>query len=199
MEGYLTTILAWASTFAPRGWLFCQGQLLPISQYTALFSLISTNFGGDGRTTFGLPDLRGCSPMGAGARPGLTHRFLGQMLGSEAVKIATAQMPSHTHGLTGDVEIDSVAIQATSQPGTFSTPGTSHDRLLAAIPTVGEEDVLAYTTGEADVTLKPQDVTATLSGGATASTGGDGYTGIIQPTLVVNYIICVEGMYPSRP
>src|SRR6266540_4826913 len=98
-DPYLGEIRIFAGNFAPRGWAFCLGQLLSISQNTALFSLLGTNFGGDGRTTFGLPNLQGRAPMHWGDGPGLTPRSIGETAGSDTSTLITLQMPAHTHSL----------------------------------------------------------------------------------------------------
>ena len=98
-DPFIAEIRIFAGNFAPRGWAFCNGQLLPISQNTALFSLVGTTYGGDGRTTFGLPNLQGRVPMHPGNGPGLTARQLGESGGVETVTLAESQMPTHTHGL----------------------------------------------------------------------------------------------------
>lgn len=100
-DPFLGEITWFAGDFAPRGWAFCDGQLLPISQYSALFSILGTQYGGDGRTTFALPDMRGRMPMHSGDGPGLTSRQNGQMGGEERVTLTTAQMPNHTHVANG--------------------------------------------------------------------------------------------------
>ncbi|MEX2335443.1 MAG: tail fiber protein, partial [Pseudohongiella sp.] len=97
MEPFIGEIRQFAGTFAPRGWQLCDGQLLPISNNTALFSILGTKFGGDGRNTFALPDLRGRAPMGQGSGPGLTPRKMGDRPGKESVGLQEAQMPSHSH------------------------------------------------------------------------------------------------------
>ena len=98
-EPFIAEIRIFAGNFAPRGWAFCNGQLLPVDQNTALFSLIGTTYGGDGRTTTALPNLKGRAPMHPGRGPGLTARRLGQRGGVETVTLSEAQMPSHTHAL----------------------------------------------------------------------------------------------------
>ena len=98
-EPFIAEIRIFAGNFAPRGWAFCDGQLLPISQNTALFSLIGTTYGGDGRTTFALPDLRGRAPIHAGNGPGLTNRQLGSKAGVETVALSESQMPGHAHAV----------------------------------------------------------------------------------------------------
>lgn len=101
MEPFIGQIMMFGGNFAPRGWAFCDGQLLPISQYSALFSILGTTYGGDGVSTFGLPDLRGRAPMHAGTGPGLSPRPLGQRGGAEHVSLTSSQMPPHSHSLNG--------------------------------------------------------------------------------------------------
>src|SRR3972149_4604984 len=99
MEGYLAEVRLWAANFAPRGWMFCWGQTLSINQYTALFALLGTTYGGNGTTTFQLPDLRGRVPVGVGAGTGLTQRVLGDAAGTETVTLLASEIPAHTHAL----------------------------------------------------------------------------------------------------
>src|SRR6185503_14662217 len=98
-EPFIGEIIMFAGNFAPRGWAFCEGQLLSIAQNSALFSILGTTYGGDGQTTFALPDLRGRAPMQWGQGPGLTPRFLGESSGAENVTLISTQMPAHTHAL----------------------------------------------------------------------------------------------------
>jgi len=109
---FLGQITLFAGNFAPRGWAFCEGQLLPISQNTALFSILGTTYGGNGQTTFALPDLRGRAPIHPGQGPGLSNRFLGEQGGEEATSLSTAQMPAHSHPAGA-----SSAAQTTNRPG----------------------------------------------------------------------------------
>jgi microcystin-dependent protein len=118
-EPFIAEIRIFAGNFAPRGWAFCDGQLLPISQNTALFSLIGTTYGGDGRTTTALPNLQGRAPMHPGRGPGLTERRLGQKGGVETVTLSEAQMPNHNHQWQ------------TSDPGFFATVSDPTNRNLA--------------------------------------------------------------------
>src|SRR6187551_576055 len=97
MESFIASIILFAGNFAPRGWAFCQGQILSIAQNTALFSILGTTFGGNGQTTFALPDLRGRVPMHWGQGPGLTNRTLGEIGGTENVTLTVNNLPSHTH------------------------------------------------------------------------------------------------------
>lgn len=118
-EPFVAEIRIFAGNFAPRGWAFCNGQLLPIAQNTALFSLIGTTYGGDGRTTTALPDLQGRIPMHAGRGPGLTERRIGAKTGTESVALAESQIPNHTHQLVGTEE----DIDASSPAGNYLATG----------------------------------------------------------------------------
>src|ERR687894_2069634 len=99
MEGYIGQIVLFAGNFAPRGWAFCHGQILSIAQNTALFSILGITYGGNGQTTFALPDLRGRTPVGAGQGPGLTNRILGGSAGAETHTLLVSELPAHTHAL----------------------------------------------------------------------------------------------------
>jgi microcystin-dependent protein len=167
MEGYLAEIRIFAGNFAPRAWAFCQGQLLAISQYQALFSLIGTIYGGDGRTTFALPDLRGRVPVGASRGPGLRDWRQGEVYGSETHSLP----PAHSHSALAS--------------GETATSDDPRGR-VAAVPTVAGRPVLAYADGG----------TETMEG--TTSSGQAGAVSNFQPSLGIQYIICVQGIYPSR-
>ena len=169
-EPLLGSIMLFAGTFAPRGWAFCNGQLLPISQNSALFSIIGTIYGGDGRTTFALPDLRGRAPVGAGQGPGLSNYPIGQKTGSEQTFLTTANLPSHTHSLRGS-----------SSPGTSNTPDGN-------VPAVNRDGILHYGSS-ADVNMGSAGVT---------STGGNQPVNNIQPVLGLHYCIALQGVFPSR-
>ncbi len=169
-EPFIAEIRIFAGNFAPRGWAFCNGQLLPISQNTALFSLIGTTYGGDGRTTTALPNLQGRAPMHPGSGPGLTLRRLGERGGTETVTLTEAQLASHSH-MVGATDDDA---EETNPAG----------RLLALTP--GEE---AYAPPGALADMAPQ---------ATAHTGGSQPHNNMQPYLTINYIIALVGLYPSR-
>ena len=160
-----------AGNFAPRGWAFCDGQLLAVSQNDALFSLLGTIYGGDGRTTFGLPDLRGRIPIHAGSGPGLSARRLGAKAGAEKETINVTQLPAHTH-----------AMQASND---IATAITSSNHVLAN--TTGGDPIYWNSTSN-----------NTLAGAAIANTGGSQPHSNLMPTLCVNFIIALFGIYPSR-
>lgn len=168
-EPFIAEIRIFAGNFAPRGWAFCDGQLLPISENTALFSLIGTTYGGDGRTTTALPNLEGRAPMGAGRGPGLTARQLGERGGTQMVGLTTNQIPSHSHQLYG-----------TGEDASASSPASN---LLPA----GE--IEGYTSS---TNLAPMD------SNALETSGGSQPHNNISPILALNFIIALVGLYPSR-
>jgi microcystin-dependent protein len=168
MDPIIATIILFGGNFAPRGWAFCDGQLLSIAQYTALFSILGTTFGGNGQTTFGLPDLRGRVPMHPGNGPGLTPRTLGEQLGTETVTLLAGNVPSHTH-----------AFLAASAP--------SDDDVPAGLALAGGE---FYSSTAPTVPLN----SATIA----PNSGGSSPVQIMQPALAINYIIALEGIFPSR-
>ena len=169
---FLGEIKMFGGNFAPRGYAFCSGQILPIAQNTALFSLLGTTYGGNGQTTFALPDLRGRVPVHQGQGPGLSPYDLGQVGGTETTTLTVNQMPSHNH-----------FIAANSGPGTTAAPASN-----AALAASTARDRL-YTTNATNTNLAP----ASLS-----PTGGNQPVSILQPYLVINFIIALEGIFPSR-
>jgi microcystin-dependent protein len=171
MEGVLAVIWMFGGNFAPRNWALCQGQLLSIAQNQALFSLLGTTYGGDGRTSFGLPDLQGRVPMGAGNGPGLSDRRIGQKGGVEEVVLNTTQMPSHSHA---------TAVNVSNAPGEEST--VSGQVIANHAGAFNEDPVAGQTLGG---------VTSAAAGGNQAHTN-------VQPYTVVNYVICMNGLFPSR-
>lgn len=171
-EPFIAEIRIFAGNFAPRNWAFCNGQLLPIAQNTALFSLVGTIYGGDGRTDFGLPNLQGRAPMHPGHGPGLSTRVLGQNGGVTDVTLSEAQMANHSHTLR-------------AAPDAAEDPGPGGNSLAR---TVG---ALAYQTDTANnlVSMDPDTV---------SSAGGGGAHNNRQPYLGLNFIIALQGLYPSR-
>jgi microcystin-dependent protein len=170
-DPYLGQITMFAGNFAPRGWAFCDGQLLPISSYDALFSILGTTYGGDGRTTFALPDLRGRVAMHAGNGNGLSPRSLGQKGGTETNTITVNQMPPHNH-----------SVNAVTTDGNTNVPTNA---LPANTKTLDKE----YSTDANDTTMKSNMINIT---------GGGQPVNNIQPYQTVNYIIALYGVYPSR-
>lgn len=174
MDFYIGQILMGGWNFAPRGTAFCHGQLLSISQYPALFSLIGTTYGGDGRTTFALPDMRGRVPMGSGQGPGLTNRYLGEREGTETVTLTAAQMPPHSHTMNIG------SSQAVSD--------TATNRVLAT-ETRGNDIPEIYTDTPNATTLR-QDAISVVGGGQAHSN--------MQPYSCVSFVMVIQGMFPTR-
>ena len=169
-EPFIGEIGWFAGNFAPRGWALCDGQLLPISQNTALFSILGTTYGGDGRTTFALPAVRGRTIIHAGNGPGLTPRNLGAKGGSETETLTSAQMPSHTHTLRASAGSASANAPADN---VMASPGRTR----------------LYDSGEANVNMDASAITAT---------GGSQPHNNMQPYNTLNCIIAIQGIYPSR-
>ena len=169
-EPFVAEIRIFAGNFAPRGWAFCNGQLLPISQNTALFSLIGTTYGGDGRTTTALPNLKGRVPMHPGRGPGLTSRRLGQRGGTEMVTLTEAQMASHKH-------------QARASSGNADTNAPANHTMASIVARGSSVYAAANNLGTFN---------------DLAQTGGSQAHNNMQPYLVMNFIIALVGLYPSR-
>jgi microcystin-dependent protein len=167
--------------FAPLGYMTCQGQLLPISQNTALFSLLGTTYGGDGQTTFGLPDLQGRVPIGQGQGPGLPYYTIGEEAGTPSVTLTTANMPPHVHPAVGI----NVQIPVSTGGADQSTP----DR--AYLADLGTDKYSSISTAGAHSG-------APVVSGTTGITGSGVPVGIMNPYLVLNYSVAIEGIFPSR-
>ncbi len=170
-EPFVAEIRIFAGNFAPRGWAFCNGQLLPISQNTALFSLIGTTYGGDGRSTTALPNLQGRAPMHPGRGPGLTSRRLGQRGGVEMVSLTEAQMPNPTHQMMAQANRGDLQIPSSTRSLARTQPG------------------FAWQTSTPNVDLASQ---------ALPNTGGSQPHNNLQPFITMTFIIALVGLYPSR-
>lgn len=172
-EPFVAEIRIFGFNFAPRGWATCDGQLMAISQNTALFSLLGTTYGGNGKTTFGLPNLQGAAPMQQGQGPGLTNRTLGESGGSQTVTLLSTEMPQHTHTLQGQ-----------GGPGNRSTPvGNSFARVESGTP------YLPQSPAPPLVPMSPQ---------AVGAEGGNQPHNNMQPYLTVNFCIALQGVFPPR-
>ena len=180
MDPFIAEIVMFGGNFAPRGWAYCNGQLLSIASNQALFSLLGTTYGGDGRTTFALPDLRGRIAMHPGTGPGLSTYRLGQRGGVESVILNATQIPSHTHVSTG-------TIKCNFNPGTPATATSPVNGMFA----MAESKL--YNTAAGDKSMASEGVAVTVgnTGGSLAHTN-------IQPFECVNYIIALVGTFPSR-
>lgn len=191
-QSYLGSISGWAPNFAPRGWMFCAGQILAIQQNSALFSLLGTTYGGNGQNTFGLPNLQGRVPIGAGQSPGTSNYPLGAAGGAESTTLTTAQMPIHTHTATSTI---SASLPTSTAAATSAAP-TDTSVLAAANGLYGRDtvDVKIYAPAPGSVNL-PLTSSATVN---VQPTGGSQPFSIVQPFQAINYIICVAGLFPSR-
>ena len=173
-EGMLGEVKVFAGNFAPKGWAFCAGQLLLIAQNSALFSVLGTTYGGDGRTTFALPDLRGRSPIGVGHGPGLNSYVGGQQLGTEQVTLNANQIPAHTHDAITMVNAsNNDSVTREPQSGVWAA-GAPYD--IQANTTMADNAV--------QVTVK--------------STGGSQAHENRPPSLAMHWIICIYGTFPIR-
>ncbi len=179
MEGMIGEVRIFAGNFAPRTWAFCHGQLLAISQNTALFSIVGTIYGGDGRTTFGLPDLRGRFAVGEGTGPGLPNVSLGEKFGLEQVTLTNLNLPNHNH-----------KINVSSAAGTTNVPVGNYPAVAKLQVERGGEtyDVNAYGSGP----------NSAMGIGAVGNSGGSIPVNVRNPYLGTHYIICLQGLYPSR-
>ncbi|TCL10321.1 microcystin-dependent protein [Roseivirga ehrenbergii] len=206
MDPFLGEIVMFAGNFAPRGWAFCDGQLMAISQNTALFSILGTTYGGDGRTTFALPDLRGRAAIHPGTGPGLSNYRLGQRGGVETVTLNQLQIPSHSHIAIPSTSGGTANINATAVLHADSTGATNDptDKFPANVPNAGPSQVKAYGSN-ADITMNAGAVTVTgtvdlgtIPAPTIGNTGGNQWHTNIQPFECVNFIIAMVGTFPSR-
>ena len=170
-EPFLAEIKIFAGNFAPRGFAFCDGQLLPIAQNTALFSLMGTTYGGDGRTTFGIPNLKDRAPIHAGRGPGLTQRRLGYTGGADTVTLNISQIPSHTHNPRASSEKNNQANPANNTWGN------------------GNDNPLYRQAASLNSNLHPNVI---------GTVGGNQRHNNMQPYLTLSFIIAIVGMFPSR-
>lgn len=168
-QPFIAEIRMFGGNFPPRGWAFCNGQLLSIAQHTAVFAILGTTFGGNGQTTFGLPDLRGRVPVGIGQGPGLSNRVAGETFGTESVALTQAQMPTHSHAQLASTAAVSGAVGPSGAPGATT--------------------VNLYGSGQPSVAM---------AAGAVQPSGGGQPHNNMAPSLAVNFIIALEGIFPSR-
>lgn len=200
-EPFLSMVSIWANTYAPRSWAFCHGQLLAISSNTALFSLIGTYYGGDGRTTFGLPDLRGRAAVGHFQGPGLSPNRLGQFGGEEFVTLTQLNLPTHSHGATVSPPpgggSPAAQIGAVNALANADSP-TGNALAQANFDEAGTKKAVRMYSDQA-----PNVDLGGLQGGGLGNvtlgtTGGSQSHENRQPFQVVNFCIALEGIYPSR-
>ena len=173
-DQFLAEIRIFPFNFAPTGWAFCDGQLLPISQNTALFALLGTTYGGDGKSTFALPDMQGNAPMQPGQGQGLSLRDLGEMSGVESITLLQSEIPVHTHSV--------LAAGGRNTANNFA-PGPT----VCLAPSLNAQ---AYSTGTGNTMMAPQ--TLGLAGGGLPHNN-------MQPYLTLNFCIAMQGIFPQRP
>ncbi|MEM8980603.1 MAG: tail fiber protein [Pseudomonadota bacterium] len=173
MDPLLGQIIMFGGNFAPRGWALCDGQLLSVTSYSALFSILGTTYGGDGRTTFALPDLRGRAPIHAGQGPGLSDHRPGQKGGNETTTLTPANLPPHKHDVTVVVE---------AAPANLANPTGN---MFAAFTGFVAD------TAATEVNMSPKTIAESSVGTSTPFSNE-------MPYLAMNYIIALEGTYPSR-
>ena len=172
-DPFVAEIRMFGFNFAPTGWAQCNGQLLPISQNTALFSLLGTFYGGDGKSTFGLPNLEGSVPLNQGQGPGLSERFLGETAGTSAVSLLVSEMPAHAHSVN-------------CNPVAGNLPNPSNNMWS---PLTGRTPPNLYGAGPADTTMSP--LAVGIAGGGLPHNN-------MSPYLVVNFCIAMQGVFPPR-
>lgn len=172
MQGYIGEVRLWASYFPPLGWSFCEGQILSIADHDVLYAVIGSTYGGDGITTFALPDLRGRVPIGAGSGTGLTARDVGDQGGTPEVTLSEGQMPAHTHAVV-------------VQPGAGDSSDPQNGYLAA-----GDDDGF----GPAHDAQMAADAVGSAGGSAGETEAHEN----MQPYLALRYIICIQGQWPAR-
>jgi microcystin-dependent protein len=173
MDPFVAEIRIFPFNFAPKGWAFCDGQILPLSQNTALFSLLGTTYGGDGKSNFALPKMQGSAPMHPGQGPGLSLHDLGETGGSDTVSLLESEIPSHSHG----VGAQTVPLSAVASPAnaTLSRPASGNLYFDSSSPTIVQ-----------------------MSDNALAPAGGDQPHNNLMPYLTLNFCIAMQGVYPPR-
>jgi microcystin-dependent protein len=206
MDPYIGQIILWSASFAPVGWAFCDGSLLQIAQNQALFSIIGTTYGGDGRTTFGIPDLRGRVPVGVNSNnANLIVTRLGDKFGAENVKLSTSQLPMHTHQANASVDTSSLSVSVKGTPynnGNATLSNPEANACLANGNTPGGDTPNIYNTSSATGNMASS--IATINGSIAVNlqvqpAGTSDPVKMFQPSMALNYIIATEGIYPQRP
>lgn len=222
MEPYIGSVFPWPMNWAPRGFMLCEGQILPISQYTTLFAIIGTYYGGNGTTTFALPDMRGAVAVGAGQGIGLSDYVIGETGGIDSMSLIITELPLHTHPLTGitapvtnpavctvpDINSGITASLVTSTGTTATTPGGNNVPGVAASLSAMPEDNNIYGAPDSSASM-PVTVNITPNQALNITPTSNSVTGVLspagsstphnnmQPFTVVNYIIAYQGIFPS--
>ena len=178
MEGTIGEIRLFAAPFSPKNWWYCDGSIIAIRSNTALFAILGTTYGGDGQTTFALPNLAGRSAVGSGQGDGLSYYALGERIGTNNVTLNIGNLPTHTHSASG-----SIVVPAYSESGDAASPANN---VLASKPSM-------YSTQPSDGTTKAIPMQLQI-----ANTGGNQAIGLNKPSIGMNYIVCMTGVFPYR-
>jgi microcystin-dependent protein len=199
MDGYVGTIILWAGNWLPQNWLLCDGSRIPVAQYQVLYSIIGNTYGGD-TTTFALPDLRGRVPVGTGQTPVVRSYALGQQAGSDNVALTLSNLPPHNHSATFSPTASGSAQVLVSTNPTASTGTPSAGAYLAAQKAVGGAQLFAPESPAPTATVALGGVSGSAGGGTVSigNTGAGQPIGIVPPCLGINFIICWNGIYPTR-
>ena len=190
-EPFIAEIIMFGSNFAPRSWAFCDGQLMAISSNSALFALIGTTYGGDGRTTFALPEMRGRLPIGEGLGPGLSTRPLGQRGGGETTQLNNTHLASHTHLASVDIKVTLLAEKGAA------TTNIAEANLLAAT-TNSTNMFKPFNSANDERAMSDESFIDTGSTMRVNNTGGNLAHNNVQPSLTMSFIIAMFGLFPSR-
>ncbi|CAM1348864.1 phage tail protein [Tenacibaculum halocynthiae] len=185
MDPFLGQIVLFGGNFAPRGWALCEGQLLPIAQNSALFSILGTIYGGDGRTTFALPDLRGRAAISSGRGPGLSDRRLGSRSGQEVHTLTTLEMPSHNH-------------LASSASKFYGQSAAGDDDTLSEGASIASGSATSSEIFSSTAPNTQMNTNSVITTTTTLNQGGSQAHNNMQPYLTTNYIIALQGVFPSR-
>ncbi len=194
MDVYMGTVLTFAFNYAPSGWALCNGQMMSVSQYSALFALLGTNYGGNGVQTFGLPNLQSRMPICQGTGPGLSTRVMGEISGTEAVIPTLNNLPNHTHSLAGLTATTTVQL-ANPASNPLGAPTATNAYIGASGTGPGLANIFSDAQGASPVPLKGAQ---TAISGTITSTGNGQSMAIMNPYLVLNFSIALQGIFPSR-
>ena len=198
---FLGMIAAFGFPFAPRGWALCAGQIISLAQNSALFALLGTYYGGNGQSTFALPDLQGRVPVGQGNGPGLTPKTMGERAGTETFTLTINELPAHNHVATSNI---TPAPQGAIVAGNATSPENNYLALSPKIGSGPNATILKTYATPAAASAVAGDIKPIAGNVATAGTAAVGVTGnnlpirIVQPYLTINYSIATQGIFPSR-